>query len=125
MKEKPMQVVNEHEATLGHIDEEQAQSALGMRCQRLFEAGSLGAIACFLGPHESSAADRHPDSEAMIVLSGKGTAECAGQRFELVPDDVLLVPGEMTHVMHNSSSEPLAWLAIYWVASEQPRESAA
>lgn len=113
-----------------HIDEASAAAELGMGCQRLFDNGGLGAMACFLPPHASSAPDCHPDNEAMIVLSGDGVVECAGERraaerYRLAHDDVLIVPGGVSHAMHNEADKPLVWLAIYWLTPRRPEGPAA
>jgi mannose-6-phosphate isomerase-like protein (cupin superfamily) len=103
-----------------HISAASAAAEFGMACQRLplrtgdEEEPPFGAMACFLAAGGSSQPDCHPEEEAMIVLSGTGEVEVAGDREALSPNDVVVLPAEQRHTVHNSSEETLVWISIYW-----------
>lgn len=106
------------------MSEANAAPEFGMACQRLFDASGrqrelpFGAMACFLPPGGSSEPDCHDEEEAMIILSGSGQVEVAGEAERIVSRDVVRVPGNSRHTVVNSGAETLVWVAIYWMPSD-------
>ncbi|GAA2466313.1 cupin domain-containing protein [Streptomyces macrosporus] len=109
------------------IDQTVARAEFGMRCQRLVPwstAGDeppLGAMACFLEPGASSAPDCHDQDEVMIVLSGDGTVELAGESTRIGTGEVVVLPRNREHVVHNPAAPgatTLTWVSVYWPLHE-------
>ncbi|MFF6979237.1 hypothetical protein ACFZAV_16165 [Streptomyces sp. NPDC008343] len=46
----------------------------------------------------------------------------------MTPGDVVVLPGGLEHVVHNSRTDggaTLSWLSVYWPLHERPREASA
>ncbi|MGW2492849.1 cupin domain-containing protein [Streptomyces sp. NPDC001606] len=99
-----------------------------MACQRLipWQPGAaeppLGAMACFLPAGSSSAPDCHDQDEVMIVLAGSGTVTLAGEDAPCTAGDLVVLPRNHEHVVHNPYDEELRWVSVYWPLHE-PKES--
>ncbi|WP_432089366.1 cupin domain-containing protein [Streptomyces sp. bgisy095] len=115
------------------IDQSAAAAEFGMRCQRLIPwAGSaeeppVGAMACFLPSGSSSAPDCHDQDEVMIVLAGEGTVELAGETTPIGPGELVVLPRNEEHVVHNPAAAggaTLTWVSVYWPLHE-PKPGAA
>jgi mannose-6-phosphate isomerase-like protein (cupin superfamily) len=105
------------------ISDANAVPGFGMACQRLLDGSErdgmqpFGAMACFLAQGGSSEPDCHEEEEVIIVLSGTGVLYMAGERAQLSPKDVAVLPPNKEHTVVNSGEQTLEWLSIYWVPS--------
>lgn len=110
------------------IHETAASQEFGMACQRLIpwqgqqEEPPLGAMACFLSRANSSAPDCHDQDEVMIVLEGSGSIDLAGETETFTAGEVIVLPRNQQHVVHNHDSERLSWVSLYWPLQE-PEET--
>ncbi|MEJ2855971.1 MULTISPECIES: cupin domain-containing protein [unclassified Saccharothrix] len=112
------------------IDESVAKEEFGLACQRLIpwptdsdsaEEPPLGAMACFLRPGGSSLPDCHNQDEFMLILSGTGTLDLDGESASFEKGDLLVLPRNQEHVVHNGSDdENLVWVSLYWPLREVP-----
>jgi mannose-6-phosphate isomerase-like protein (cupin superfamily) len=106
------------------VDGAAASAEFGMACQRLIPwAGQgteppVGLMACFLDPSASSAPDCHDQDEVMLILSGTGEVELAGERTEVGPHEVVVLPANHEHIVHNKAADPLVWVSLYWPLHE-------
>jgi mannose-6-phosphate isomerase-like protein (cupin superfamily) len=113
------------------IDIASAVPQFGMACQRLIpwadgqQEFPVGAMACFLGPGRSTDPDCHDQDEVMLILSGSGVVAVAGERCDVDTGDVVPLPRNHEHVVHNHSTEPLSWVSVYWPLYELGPESPA
>ncbi|MGW0119068.1 cupin domain-containing protein [Streptomyces sp. NPDC003327] len=113
------------------IDRRTATEEFGLACQRLipFPGGDaeppVGAMACFLEPGGDSDPDCHNQDEVMIVLGGTGSVTLDGV---LEPPfragDVVVLPRNQEHVVHNTGDEELRWVSLYWPLREPPLPAA-
>ncbi|MEE1817706.1 cupin domain-containing protein [Streptomyces sp. SP18ES09] len=107
------------------IDRSAATEEFGLACQRLvpWPGGDaeppVGAMACFLKPGGDSAPDCHNQDEVMIILSGTGSVTLDGV---LEPPfrtgDVVVLPRNQEHVVHNTGEAELSWVSLYWPLRE-------
>ncbi|MFD9032395.1 cupin domain-containing protein [Streptomyces sp. NPDC059567] len=107
------------------IDRSYAEEEFGLACQRLIpwpggdEEPPVGAMACFLRPGGDSDPDCHDQDEVMIILSGAGSVTLDGT---LEPPfragDVVVLPRNQEHVVHNTGDEELSWVSLYWPLRE-------
>lgn len=109
------------------IDQNAAQEEFGLACQRLIpwtdapEDPPLGAMACFLRPGGSSLPDCHNQDEFMLILDGTGTLDLGGESTSFEKGDMLVLPRNQEHVVHNGSSDAnLVWVSLYWPLREVP-----
>ena len=106
------------------ISDANAARRFGMACQQLLDGPEregmqpFGAMACFLAQGGSSEPDCHEEEEVMIVLSGTGELDLAGEREELSARDVVVLPPNAQHTVRNSGEEALEWVSIYWVPGD-------
>lgn len=106
------------------ISDANAAPGFGMACQRLFDRAErdgmqpFGAMACFLAQGGTSEPDCHEEEEVMIVLSGTGALDVAGEREQLSPRDVVVLPPNKEHTVVNSGEKTLEWVSIYWVPGD-------
>jgi mannose-6-phosphate isomerase-like protein (cupin superfamily) len=106
------------------LDERAAVPEFGLACQRLIpwpEQGAeppLGLMACFLAPGTSSDPDCHDQDEVMLVLSGRGNVDLAGDNTEIGPHELIVLPGNHEHVVHNDGDDALVWVSLYWPLHE-------
>jgi mannose-6-phosphate isomerase-like protein (cupin superfamily) len=102
------------------VDEAMALPEFGLACQRLIpwtgqaKEPPMGLMACFLPPAGSSDPDRHAQDEVMIILSGHGAVDLAGETTEVGPRDLVVLPGNREHVVRNRADAPLVWVSLYW-----------
>lgn len=115
------------------IHEGAAVSEFGMACQRILpwqvqegqEEPPFGGMACFLQAGAASAPDCHDQDEVMVILSGSGSLDLAGERAEFTTGDVLVLPRNKEHVVHNPGPATLTWLSVYWPLHEPKRTEGA
>lgn len=106
------------------VDQAAAVPEFGMVCQRLIPWAGQGAeppaglMACFLEPGASSDPDCHSQDEVMLVLSGTGHVDLAGDTAEIAPHELVVLPGNHEHVVHNKGEVPLVWVSLYWPLHE-------
>lgn len=111
------------------IDAGAAVPEFGMHCQRLIPwtgdgpEPPLGAMACFLDPGRDSDPDQHTQVEVMVVLAGDGAVTVAGERTALATGDLVVLPRDAEHVVHNPGDRPLRWLSVYWPLHEPAEET--
>ncbi|QHA06967.1 cupin domain-containing protein [Streptomyces broussonetiae] len=118
------------------IHEGAAESEFGMACQRIIpwqtregqegqqsqEEPPIGGMACFLPAGASSDPDCHDQDEVMVILSGSGSLDLAGEKAEFTVGDVLVLARNKEHVVHNPTAQTLTWLSVYWPLHE-PRQN--
>ncbi|WP_369144972.1 cupin domain-containing protein [Streptomyces sp. R44] len=107
------------------IDRSAATEEFGLACQRLipWPGGDaeppVGAMACFLKPGGDSDPDCHNQDEVMIILSGTGSVTLDGT---LEPPfragDIVVLPKNQEHVVHNTGDVELSWVSLYWPLRE-------
>jgi mannose-6-phosphate isomerase-like protein (cupin superfamily) len=113
--------------TRSRIDATTAESEFGMACQRLLpwagecEEPPFGVMACFLPAASSTEPDCHDQVEMMIVISGAGLLDVAGDRAPIGAGDVLRIDRNRRHVVENTSDGSLVWVSCYWPLREPPR----
>jgi quercetin dioxygenase-like cupin family protein len=58
---------------------------------------------------------RHTDSaeETVVVCGGQGIIEIGGERAELHPGAIALVPATQPHEVRNGGDQPLQFVAVY------------
>jgi mannose-6-phosphate isomerase-like protein (cupin superfamily) len=106
------------------IDERAGETEFGMVCQRLVPwAGAAdeppaGAMACFLPPAGDSAPDCHDQDEVMVVLSGHGSVDIGPEQVAITTGELIVIPRNQEHVVHNPGEETLSWLSFYWPLHE-------
>ncbi|MFE2014173.1 cupin domain-containing protein [Streptomyces sp. NPDC059491] len=107
-----------------HIDRSSATEEFGLACQRLIpwpggEETPVGAMACFLRPGGDSDPDCHNQDEVMIILAGSGAVTLDGV---LEPPfragDLVVLPRNQEHVVHNTGDAELSWVSLYWPLRE-------
>lgn len=107
------------------LNEASALPEFGMACQRLIpwtgqgQEPPMGLMACFLDPGNSSDPDCHDQDEVMLILSGTGSVDLAGEATEIGRHDLVVLPGNHEHVVHNRGGDPLVWVSLYWPLREQ------
>lgn len=112
------------------VDETTAEPEFGMACQRLIpwagqgEEPPAGLMACFLEPGAKSDPDLHSQDEVMLVLSGTGRVDLAGESTDIGPRELVVLPGNHEHVVHNSGDTQLVWVSLYWPLHEASEEVA-
>ncbi|MFE0650235.1 cupin domain-containing protein [Streptomyces sp. NPDC059534] len=106
------------------IDRSSATEEFGLACQRLIpwpggEETPVGAMACFLRPGGDSDPDCHNQDEVMIILAGSGAVALDGV---LEPPfragDIVVLPRNQEHVVHNTGDAELSWVSLYWPLRE-------
>ncbi|MBB4982034.1 MULTISPECIES: cupin domain-containing protein [Streptomyces] len=107
------------------IDRSAATEEFGLACQRLipWPGGDaeppVGAMACFLKPGGDSDPDCHDQDEVMLILSGTGSVTLDG-RLEppFRTGDLVVLPRNQEHVVHNTGDTELSWVSLYWPLRE-------
>ena len=56
----------------------------------------------------------HPTNEIYTVFSGKGYCHIDGERFTIVPGDVIEIPPDSMHTMECEEGDTLLWAAFWW-----------
>jgi mannose-6-phosphate isomerase-like protein (cupin superfamily) len=113
------------------ISQASAEAEFGMACQRLvpwtdgIEEPPLGAMACFLPAASDSAPDCHDQEEVMIVLSGTGTIRIGDESAPITTGEMVAIPRNTEHVIHNPTGETLSWFSFYWPLHENAGPGAA
>jgi quercetin dioxygenase-like cupin family protein len=64
-------------------------------------------------PGASTPPHTHDHEEVLVVLSGSGSASMEGERVELAPGDVVIVPARKLHQLFGpAAGEPLDAIAV-------------
>lgn len=116
------------------IAEANAEQEFGMACQRLLpwsketDEPPFGVMACFLPAGSASEPDCHDQDEVMIILSGTGGIDIAGEHESFGTNEVIVIPRNREHVVHNPTDGMLTWVSFYWplhepVAARPPAEA--
>jgi mannose-6-phosphate isomerase-like protein (cupin superfamily) len=106
------------------IDAANGEPEFGMVCQRLVpwtgagEDPPLGVMACFLPRRSESAPDCHDQDEFMIVLTGEGDIEIAGEHEPVAAGEAILIPRNRRHIVRNTADTHLTWVSVYWPLHE-------
>ncbi|MFB6840838.1 cupin domain-containing protein [Streptomyces sp. NPDC056361] len=106
------------------IDRSSATEEFGLACQRLIpwaggEETPVGAMACFLRPGGDSDPDCHNQDEVMIILAGSGAVTLdGGLEPPFRAGDVVVLPRNQEHVVHNTGDTELSWISLYWPLRE-------
>ncbi|MFF0477960.1 cupin domain-containing protein [Streptomyces sp. NPDC004284] len=107
------------------IDRSAATEEFGLACQRLipWPGGDaeppVGAMACFLEPGGESDPDRHDQDEVMLILSGTGSVTLDGRpEPPFRTGDLVVLPRNQEHVVHNTGDTELSWVSLYWPLRE-------
>ena len=109
------------------IHEGAAVREFGMACQRVIpwtdqqdggEEPPLGAMACFLPAGNTSEPDCHDQDEVMVILSGSGGVDLDGEKADVEAGEMVVLPRNKEHVVHNPGPETLTWLSLYWPLHE-------
>ncbi|GGY31186.1 cupin domain-containing protein [Streptomyces tanashiensis] len=107
------------------IDRSAATEEFGLACQRLipWPGGDaeppVGAMACFLKPGGESDPDCHNQDEVMIILSGTGSVTLDGApEPPFRAGDIVVLPRNQEHVVHNTGDAELSWVSLYWPLRE-------
>jgi mannose-6-phosphate isomerase-like protein (cupin superfamily) len=67
-------------------------------------------------PASSSPADRHPELELSVVVTGSADVEVGGRIHRIGQGSAFLLESEETHVVHNRSVDaPLLVFSTYWM----------
>ena len=70
-------------------------------------------------PGSSGSADRHPERELSVVVSGSASVEAGGRRVVVQQGSAFLFESMETHVVHNPSADrALVIFSTYWIPSE-------
>ena len=56
----------------------------------------------------------HPTDEVYIVIKGRAFCTIDGERFEVVPGDVIEIPPNAVHSVECMEGEEFLWAAIFW-----------
>jgi mannose-6-phosphate isomerase-like protein (cupin superfamily) len=54
----------------------------------------------------------------MLIISGHGAVDLAGDTTDIAPLDVVVLPANHEHVVHNKGDAPLVWVSLYWPLHE-------
>jgi mannose-6-phosphate isomerase-like protein (cupin superfamily) len=72
---------------------------------------------CVLDPGSSPhPPHQHPEEEFMIVASGTGEIECAGQTTQVGPGSVMYCAGNVVHGITNTGKLPMTFYWSKWLA---------
>jgi mannose-6-phosphate isomerase-like protein (cupin superfamily) len=81
------------------------------------QLSGLCAGMCVLDPGSSPhPPHQHPEEEFMIVASGTGEIECAGQTTAVGPGAVMYCAGNTVHGITNTGKVPLTFYWSKWLA---------
>jgi mannose-6-phosphate isomerase-like protein (cupin superfamily) len=72
-------------------------------------------------PGESSPADRHPEVELSLVVSGCAHVESDGRVVRVAQGEAFLLDSDEAHVVHNASAQPLRIFSAYWLMDQVRR----
>jgi len=56
----------------------------------------------------------HPTEEIYTVFCGKGYCHVNGERFAVIPGDIIHIPPDAEHTMECEAGESLLWAAFWW-----------
>ncbi|WP_288585078.1 class I tRNA ligase family protein [uncultured Methylobacterium sp.] len=105
-----MQIIRLADQTFG--------DAFGIRMAAIpLGAGGAGPGAAYgvIGPGGESRLHRHDESEAFLILSGRGQAVPGdGPPLDVAAGDVVIVDPFDSHVLRTVGEEPLVFLDLYW-----------
>jgi len=109
MKSKYISRFDKSAAPGGHNDTILAGSCLPEGMKAPFDAawGYLEGMS-MMEPHS------HPTDEIYTVFSGKGYCHVDGEKFPVLPGDIVEIPPGATHTMECEAGETLLWAAFWW-----------
>jgi mannose-6-phosphate isomerase-like protein (cupin superfamily) len=61
----------------------------------------------------------------MIVLSGQGSVDVGMEHTDIATGEMVVIPRNEQHVVHNPGEATLTWLALYWPLHEPVGEAPA
>jgi len=80
------------------------------------ELSGLAAGMCVLEPGSSPhPPHRHPEEEFLIVASGTGVIECAGQLTPVGPGAIMYCAGDVLHGITNTGKLPMTFYWSKWL----------
>jgi len=59
-------------------------------------------------------AHAHPTEEIYTVFTGKGYCHIDGERFAVIPGDIIHIPPDAMHTMECETGDSLLWAAFWW-----------
>ena len=59
-------------------------------------------------------AHSHPTEEIYTVFAGKGYCHINGERFPIIPGDIIHIPPDEKHTMECEAGDTLLWAAFWW-----------
>ncbi|MCM0673471.1 cupin domain-containing protein [Micromonospora phytophila] len=80
-------------------------------------AGAPASLEAFwdeLKPGASSPFDQHDAVELWFISSGRGRLELNGERRDLAPGQVVVIPSRATHQVWCTGDEPLVTFSLAW-----------
>ena len=86
-------------------------TADGKRFTVVFEHGSL-ALELY-APRGTDAQKPHSRDELYVVVAGRGTFVCAGERTEFGPGDALFAPAGAVHRFEDFDDDLAVWVMFY------------
>ncbi|WP_018681970.1 cupin domain-containing protein [Actinokineospora enzanensis] len=69
---------------------------------------------CVLRPGDRTDVHQHRERELFVAMSGRGEVLLDGERHELAAGDLMLLPADHDHHVHNPFDEDFAYYAIWW-----------
>ncbi|MFE2970164.1 cupin domain-containing protein [Streptomyces sp. NPDC059340] len=76
-----------------------------------------------LAPGELSNWDQHQVLEVWMVATGTGSVWREEQETPVQPGDVILMPSQVRHRLHNTGTNPMMLFSVWWPAPAQPVEA--
>lgn len=114
---------------ISRIENVDFTSAFGIEMASI--ATSKGRNACSLGaswgrvaPGQSSIPHRHDESEAFVIVTGKGDVVVDGERQAIEPGMVTFFDPFETHVIDNTGEGELIFVDLYWRENASAGEAA-
>ena len=90
---------------------QRVESAGDKRWAVVFEHGSLEVE--LYAPRGTDPQQPHTRDEAYIVVAGRGSFECSGQRSRFAPGDFLFAPAGAVHRFVDFSDDLVVWVLFY------------
>lgn len=74
-----------------------------------------------LAPGAASPVHRHDCDEVILILSGSGICDVAGEEMAFGPNSTLVIEPDVVHQIRNTSDEPMALVAALGMAPVRVR----
>ena len=81
------------------------------RFRTLFTHGTLEVE--IYSPNQVDLQEPHQRDEIYVVIAGRGTFFCAGERIDFAPGDFLFVPAGIEHRFESFSDDFSTWVFFY------------